>query len=47
MQITELRAEMMTQLKMAQEDHALQEQELLNDKRELRRLLREKEENSK
>ncbi|KAL9693844.1 hypothetical protein quinque_013129 [Culex quinquefasciatus] len=43
--IGELKAEMMTQLKMAQEDHALQERELLNDKRELRRLLREKEEN--
>ncbi|XP_053681976.1 dynein regulatory complex subunit 4 [Sabethes cyaneus] len=43
--IGELKAEMMTQLKMAQEDHALQERDLLNDKRELRRLLREKEEN--
>lgn len=40
--IAEIRAENMTQLKMAQEDHGLQENELLNDKRELRRLLREK-----
>lgn len=39
--IGEMRAEMMTQLKMAQEDHSLQERELLNDKRELRRQLRE------
>ncbi|XP_041770961.1 dynein regulatory complex subunit 4 [Anopheles merus] len=44
--IGELRAEMMTQLKMAQEDHTLQERELLNDKRDLKRLLREKEENT-
>lgn len=44
--IGELKAEMMTQLKMAQEDHSLQERELLNDKRDLRLLLREKEENS-
>lgn len=42
--IGEIRAEAMTQLKLAQEDHGLQELELLNDKRELRRLLREKEE---
>lgn len=42
--IGEIRAESMTQLKLAQEDHGLQEQELLNDKRELRRLLREKDE---
>lgn len=42
--IAEIRAEGMTQLKLAQEDHGLQEQELLNDKRELRRLLREKDE---
>lgn len=42
--IGEMRAEMMTQLKMAQEDHSLQERELLNDKREFRRQLREKEE---
>lgn len=42
--IAEIRAEGMTQLKLAQEDHGLQELELLNDKRELRRLLREKEE---
>ena len=42
--IGEMRAEMMTQLKLAQEDHALQEKELLNDKRELKRLLREMEE---
>lgn len=40
----ELRAEYMTQLKTAQEDHGAQEQHLLKDKRELRRLLREKEE---
>lgn len=39
--IGEMRAEMMTQLKMAQEDHSLQERELLNDKRELRRQLRQ------
>lgn len=42
--IGELRAENMTQLKFAQEDHDLQEQELLKDKRELKRFLREKEE---
>lgn len=42
--IGEIRAETMTQLKLAQEDHGLQEVELLNDKRELRRLLREAEE---
>lgn len=42
--IGEIRAESMTQLKLAQEDHGLQELELLNDKRELRRLLREKDE---
>lgn len=42
--IGEIRAENMTQLKLAQEDHGLQELELLNDKRELRRLLREKDE---
>lgn len=42
--IGELRAENMTHLKYAQEDHDLQEQELLKDKRELKRLLREKEE---
>lgn len=42
--IGEMRAENMTQLKIAQEDHDMQEQELLADKRELRRLLREKEE---
>lgn len=44
--VGEMRAEMMTQLKIAQENHAMQEQELLNDKRELKRLLREKEENT-
>lgn len=44
--IGEMRAENMTQLKLAQEDHCLQEQELLKDKRELRRLLREKEEST-
>lgn len=42
--IGEIRAENMTQLKLAQEDYGLQELELLNDKRELRRLLREKDE---
>ena len=42
--IGELRAEFMTQLKAAQEDHGAQEQHLLRDKRELRKLLREKEE---
>lgn len=42
--IGEMRAEMMTQLKLAQEDHALQERELFNDKRELKRLCREKDE---
>lgn len=42
--IGEIRAEFETQLKLAQEDHGLQELELLNDKRELRRLLREKDE---
>lgn len=42
--IGEIRAESMTQSKLAQEDHGLQELELLNDKRELRRLLREKDE---
>lgn len=40
----EIRAETMTQLKMAQEDHSKQELDLLNDKRELRRQLREAEE---
>lgn len=44
--VGEMRAEMMTQLKIAQENHAMQEQELLNDKRELKKLLREKEENT-
>lgn len=39
----ECRAETMTQLKMAQEHHAQQELNLLNDKRELRRQLREAE----
>lgn len=43
--IGELRAEFMTQLKTAEEDHGAQEQHLLRDKRELRQLLREKEEN--
>jgi hypothetical protein len=42
--IGELRAEMMTQLKLAQEDHALQEKELFQDKRELKKKLREKDE---
>lgn len=44
--IGEMRAENMTQLKYAQEDHDKQEQELLRDKRELRILLREKEEST-
>lgn len=42
--VSEIRAEAMTQLKLAQEDHVQQEMELLNDKRELKRLLRESEE---
>lgn len=42
--IGEMRAEMMTQLKLAQEDHAIQERELFNDKRELKKLCREKDE---
>ncbi|XP_055379525.1 dynein regulatory complex subunit 4 isoform X2 [Condylostylus longicornis] len=42
--ICELRAEAMTQLKIAQEEHDKREQELLKDIRELKRLLREKEE---
>ncbi|XP_053947815.1 dynein regulatory complex subunit 4 [Anastrepha ludens] len=42
--IGEIRAEAMTQLKLSQEYHDVQEQELLKDKRELRRLLREREE---
>lgn len=42
--IGEIRAEAMTQLKLAQEDHVAQEQELLKDKRDLRRLLRERDE---
>ncbi|KAM7348222.1 growth arrest specific protein 8 isoform 1-T1 [Cochliomyia hominivorax] len=42
--ISEIRAEAMTQLKLSQEDHVQQEMELLNDKRELKRLLRESEE---
>lgn len=44
--IGEIRAENMTQLKYAQEDHDLQEQEMLKDKREFKRLLREKEEST-
>lgn len=40
----EMRAEMMTQLKLAQEDHALQERELFNDIREFRKICREKDE---
>lgn len=44
--IGEIRAENMTQLKLAQEDHCLQEQELLKDKRNLKRLLREEAESS-
>lgn len=42
--IGEIRAEGLTQLKLAQEDHALQEQELFCDKREVNKQLREKEE---
>lgn len=42
--IGEMRAEMMTQLKLAQEDHAIQERELFNDIRELKKLCREKDE---
>ncbi|EDW86193.1 uncharacterized protein Dwil_GK16729 [Drosophila willistoni] len=38
----EVRAEAMTQLKLAQEHHVLQEQELQRDKRQLRRMLRER-----
>ena len=40
----ELRAEYMTQLQTAQEEHGAQEEHLLRDKRELRNQLREKEE---
>lgn len=42
--IGEMRAEMMTQLKLAQEDHAIQERELFNDIRELKQVCREKDE---
>ncbi|KAL7030279.1 hypothetical protein ACKWTF_006598 [Chironomus riparius] len=42
--IGEMRAEMMTQLKLAQEDHAIQERELFNDKRELKKICRERDE---
>uniref|UniRef100_A0A1B0ARW9 Dynein regulatory complex subunit 4 n=1 Tax=Glossina palpalis gambiensis TaxID=67801 RepID=A0A1B0ARW9_9MUSC len=42
--ISQIRAEAMTRLKVAQEDHVTQQLELLKDKRELRRLLRETEE---
>ena len=42
--IGEMRAEMMTQLKLAQEDHAIQERELFNDIRDLKKLCREKDE---
>jgi growth arrest-specific protein 8 len=42
--IGDMRAEMMTQLKLAQEDHAMQERELFTDIRELKKLLREKDE---
>ncbi|XP_022209088.1 dynein regulatory complex subunit 4 [Drosophila obscura] len=38
----EVRAEAMTQLKLAQEHHVLQETELQKDKRQLRRILRER-----
>ncbi|XP_073828629.1 growth arrest specific protein 8 [Musca autumnalis] len=42
--ISEVRAEAMTQLKMAQEDHETQEMQLLSDLRELKRLRREDQE---
>lgn len=42
--ISEVRAEAMTQLKMAQEDHETQEMQLLGDLRELKRLRREDQE---
>ncbi|KAG5683425.1 hypothetical protein PVAND_012707 [Polypedilum vanderplanki] len=42
--IGDMRAEMMTQLKLAQEDHAIQEKELFNDKRELKKICRERDE---
>lgn len=42
--IGDMRAEMMTQLKLAQEDHAMQERELFTDIREFKKLLREKDE---
>ncbi|XP_037936285.1 dynein regulatory complex subunit 4 [Teleopsis dalmanni] len=42
--IGEVRAEAMTQLKLAQEEHAKQEMELLKDKREFERFLRERDE---
>uniref|UniRef100_A0A1A9UHN6 Dynein regulatory complex subunit 4 n=1 Tax=Glossina austeni TaxID=7395 RepID=A0A1A9UHN6_GLOAU len=42
--ISQIRAEAMTRLKVAQEDHVTQQLELLKDKRELRRLLREADE---
>ncbi|KAL5276019.1 GAS8 family protein [Megaselia abdita] len=44
--IVEIRAEGMTQLKLAQEQHMAQEEELLKDKAELRMLLREMSETS-
>lgn len=42
--IGEMRAEMMTQLKLAQEDHAIQERELFSDIRDLKKHCREKDE---
>lgn len=42
--VGELRAETMVQMRAAEESHALQELELLNDKRELRRQLHEAQE---
>ena len=42
--IGEMRVEMMTQLKLSQEDHTIQERELFSDKRELKKLNREKDE---
>lgn len=38
----EVRAEALTQLKVAQEHHVMQEMELQNDKRQLRRMVRER-----
>lgn len=40
--LCEMRAEFMTQMQQAQENHGAQEQEIMRDKRELREMLREK-----